>query len=239
MILRLTMAAAALILPFSLLAQEPEQEEGPWSGNATLGYLATSGNTENSTLKTGFELGYEIGKWQHIATLKAINTAEEDTTTAEAYEVGFKSEFNLSDKDFLFGKLDWRKDRFGGYDTQFSQIVGYGRRLINTDKHSLNAEIGTGARQSDRRDGTEEDETVFNGGLYYNWAFSETAAFSQDLTTEVGQDNTYSESITKVTAQLVGNLALVASYTVKHNSDVVAGTEKKDKYTALSLEYAF
>jgi len=234
---RLALAVVALITPFSLMAQE--EAEGPWSGNATLGYLATSGNTENSTLNTGFELGYKIGKWQHIATLKAINSSEEDTTTAEAYEVGLKSERNLTDKDFLFGKLDWRKDRFSGFDTQFSQVVGYGRRLINTDKHSLNAEIGAGARQSERQDGTEEDETVFSGGLYYNWAFSETAAFSQDLTTEVGADNTYSESITKVSAQLIGNLALVASYTIKHNSDVVAGTEKKDTYTALSLEYGF
>jgi len=234
---RLALAVVALITPFSLMAQE--EAEGPWSGNATLGYLATSGNTENSTLNTGFELGYKIGKWQHIATLKAINSSEEDTTTAEAYEVGLKSERNLTDKDFLFGKLDWRKDRFSGFDTQFSQVVGYGRRLINTDKHSLNAEIGAGARQSERQDGTEEDETVFSGGLYYNWAFSETAAFSQDLTTEVGADNTYSESITKVSAQLIGNLALVASYTIKHNSEVVAGTEKKDTYTALSLEYGF
>jgi len=234
---RLALAVVALITPFSSMAQE--EAEGPWSGKATLGYLATSGNTENSTLNTGFELGYKIGKWQHIATLKAINSSEEDTTTAEAYEVGLKSERNLTDKDFLFGKLDWRKDRFGGFDTQFSQVVGYGRRLINTDKHSLNAEVGVGARQSERQDGTEEDETIFNGGLYYNWAFSETAAFSQDLTTEVGPDNTYSESITKVSAQLLGNLALVASYTIKHNSDVVAGTEKKDMYTALSLEYGF
>jgi len=234
---RLALAVVALIAPFSLMAQE--EAEGPWSGNATLGYLATSGNTENSTLNTGFELGYKIGKWEHIVTLKAINSSEEDTTTAEAYEVGLKSERNLTDKDFLFGKLDWRKDRFSGFDTQFSQVVGYGRRLINTDKHSLNAEIGAGARQSERQDGTEEDETVFSGGLYYNWAFSETAAFSQDLTTEVGADNTYSESITKVSAQLIGNLALVASYTIKHNSEVVAGTEKKDTYTALSLEYGF
>ena len=85
----------------------------------------------------------------------------------------------------------------------------------------------------------EEDEAVFNGGLYYTWVFSETAQFNQDLTTEVGSDNTYSESISKVTAKLIGNLALVASYTIKHNSDVPVGTEKKDTYTALSLEYAF
>ena len=236
--LRLALVVTAVVMPFSLFAQEAE-EEGPWSGTATLGYLATSGNTENSTLNTGLVVGYKIGKWQHTATAKAINSSEEDSTTAEAYDFSFKSERNLSDVNFLFGKVDYRKDRFSGFDNQFSQIVGYGRRLINTDRHSLNGELGAGARQSERQDGTEEDEAVFNGGLFYKWTFSETAFFSQDLTTEVGSDNTYSEAISKVTAQLIGDLALVASYAIKHNSDVEAGVEKKDTYTALSLEYAF
>ncbi len=235
--LRLLLLIAMLVMPLSTMAQE--EEEGPWSGKATAGYLATSGNTENSTLNTGFELGYKIGRWQHVATAKAINTTEEDTTTAEAYELGWKSDWDISDKSFLFGKLNWRKDRFSGFDTQFSQIAGYGHRLIKTDKHQLNAEVGAGARQSERQDGTEEDEAVFNGGLYYTWTLSETASFSQDVTTEVGSDNTYSEAISKLTAQLLGDFALVASYTIKHNSDVPAGTEKKDTYTALSLEYAF
>ncbi len=234
---RLALVVTALALPFSSPAQE--EEEGPWSGKATLGYLATSGNTENSTLNTGFELGYKTGKWLHTATLKAINSTEQDATTAEAYEAALKSEWDFSDVDFLFAKLDWRKDRFGGFDTQFSQVVGYGRRLIKTDRHTLNAEIGAGARQSERQDGTEEDEAVFNGGLFYNWTLNDTAKFSQSLTTEVGSDNTYSESISKLSAQLIGNLAMVASYTIKHNSSVPAGTEKRDNYTALSLEYAF
>jgi putative salt-induced outer membrane protein len=56
---------------------------------------------------------------------------------------------------------------------------------------------------------------------------------------EAGSENTYFESVTALKARLVGDLALVASYTVKHNTDVPALTEKTDTYTALSLEYAF
>jgi len=235
--LRLALLVAAVISPCTLMAQE--EPEGPWAGKATLGYLATSGNTENSTLNTGFEIGYTAGKWRHIATAAAINAAENDVTTAEAYDLGWKSERNLTDKDFLFGRLDWRKDRFGGFDTQFSQSLGYGRRLIDNDKHSLNAEVGAGARQSEAQDGTEDDETIFRGGLYYKWQFSETAEFRQDLTAEAGDENTYAESVTAVSAKLLGDLALVASYTIKQNSDVPPLTEKRDTYTALSLEYAF
>lgn len=235
--LRLALVLAALTAPLALMAQE--EETSPWAGKATMGYLATSGNTENSTLNTGFEIGYTAGKWVHIATAAAINASENNVTTAEAYDLGWKSERNLTDTDFLFGRLSWRKDRFGGFDTQFSQSVGYGRRLIKTDKHQLNAEIGAGARQSEAQDGTEQDETIVRGGLYYRWQFSETAEFRQDVTVESGSDNTYVESVTAVSAKLLGDLALVASYTIKQNSDVPPLTEKRDTYTALSLEYAF
>ena len=238
MSLRLILVVSLLTAPVVLNAQQSEPQN-PWSGKATLGYLATSGNTENSTLNSGFEVAYTAGKWVHGAKASAINAAENDITTAEAYDLGWKSERNLSDHDFLFGRLSWRKDRFGGYDTQFSQSVGYGRRLLNLDKHKLNGEVGAGARQSERQDGTSENETIFRGGLYYKWILSETANFRQDLTVEAGSENTYIESVTALSAQLIGDLALVASYTVKHNTDVVAPIENTDTYTALSLEYTF
>ena len=235
--LRTLVMFAALIAPISLMAQD--QPESPWSGKAKLGYLATSGNTENSTLNTGFEVGYKSGKWDHLFNAAAINASENKVTTAEAYDANWKSERNFTDHDFMFGRLSWRKDRFGGFDTQFSQTVGYGRRLIDMDKHKLNAEIGVGARQSKLQDGTTDNETIFRGGMYYKWHLSETSLFSQDLTIEAGDKNTYLESVTALSARLVGNLALVASYTIKNNSDVPPLTEKTDTYTALSLEYTF
>ena len=236
--LRTFVTLIVLAAPVSLMAQDAEPES-PWSGKATLGYLATSGNTENSTLNTGFEVGFATGDWAHLFKASAVNAAENEETTAEAYNAGWKSERNLTDKDFLFGRLDWRKDRFGGFDTQFSQTVGYGRRLIDTDKHKLNAELGAGARQSETQLGVTEDETIYRGGLNYKWLISETSEFRQDLTAEGGEDNTYVESVSALSAKLIGNVALVASFTVKHNTDVEPTLEKTDTYTALSLEYAF
>lgn len=236
--LRSVIVLAALAVSAQSMAAE-EEAESPWAGKATLGYLATSGNTENTNLNSGFELGHKSGDWQHLLTAQAINASEDGDTTAEAYELGWKTERNLSENNFLFGRLDWRKDRFSGYDTQFSQTVGYGRRLIDREAHKLNAEIGVGARQSDLVDGTTESETIVRGGLDYTWAISENAEFRQDFVVESGPENTYLESVTALAARLVGNLALVASYTVKNNTDVPVGVEKTDTYSALSLEYIF
>ena len=216
-----------------------EEEESPWAGKAKLGYLATSGNTDNSNLNAGFAISYSTDNWKHMFEAVGIHSTDGDATTAEAYEAGWKSERSLSENNFLFGQLDWRKDRFSGYATQFSQTVGYGRRLIDSEAHKLSIEIGVGARQSELIDGTDESETIVRGGLDYKWQLSETAAFTQGITIESGQENTYTESVTALSAQLVGNLALVASYTIKNNSDVLPLIEKTDTYTALSLEYIF
>lgn len=103
----------------------------------------------------------------------------------------------------------------------------------------MNGEIGAGARQSATQLGLKDDETIGRIGLYYRWQFSETAEFRQDLTTEAGEKNTYSESVTSISAKLVGDLALVISYTIKNNSDVPLLTKKTDTYTALSIERLF
>ncbi len=231
------LALAMVMLAAPAVADD--EEESLWSGKATVGFLATSGNTDNSNLNTGFELAYAPGAWVHGVELRAIHATESNATTAEAYELRWKSERKVSEHQFLFGRLDWREDRFSSFETQLSQTLGYGRRLIRSDKHSLSVEVGAGARQSDLADGTSASEAIVRGGLNYVWALGETSEFKQDLVVEAGGDNTFLESVTALSAKLVGNFALVASYTVRHNTDVLPLTEKTDTRSALSLEYLF
>ena len=232
-------AIAALATP--VFAQDPTEagQEDRWTGKVTLGYLATSGNTESSSLNTGFEVGYRTGKWFHRLRGKAINSTQDEETIAEAFELGWKTEYSFSEFNYAFGRVDWRKDRFSGYDHQISETVGYGRRIIDTERHTLNAEIGAGARQSETQLGDSESDVIVRGAADYTWRFSETAEFLQELSVESGETNTYLESVTALKATLIGDLALVASYTIKNNSEVPLGTEKTDTFTALSLEYAF
>lgn len=241
--LRLVWLSCGLSLSCALSAQETEpaagDESSPWSGKVTLGYLATSGNTENSSLNSGMEIGYASGKWVHRLKAHAINSSENDQTTAEAYELAWKTEYNFTEHNFMFARANWQKDRFSGYDTQLSETLGYGRRIIDAASHTLSAEVGAGARQSELRDGTTDDDLILRGGIDYRWTLSESAEFTQNFVIESGEVNTYLASVSALRARLLGNLALVASYTIKNNSDVPIGTVKTDTYTALSLEYGF
>ncbi len=139
----------------------------------------------------------------------------------------------------MFGQLDWRKDRFSGVDQQLSEALGYGRRLLDTPNHLLSVGLGVGHRQADLADGTSESGVIGRGSIDYHWIFSETAGFDQNIIVESGSDNTYMESVSAIRANLLGNFALVLAYTIKQNSDVPVGSEKTDRLTAVSIEYAF
>ena len=231
----------SLAFAMPLLAQEEEEteEDSPWSGSVTVGYLATTGNTEGSSLNSGFNINYKLELWEHQATAAAVFKTEDKITTDEAYDLGWKSARNLTEHNYLYGRLDWRKDRFGSILEKFSQTIGYGRRLIDKEKHQLNGELGFGARQSELSDDTSENDGIYTGRLTYKWQISETASFGQSFLVESGDSNTFTESVTNLRARLLGDLALVVSYTIRHNSDVVQDDFNTDTRSTLSLEYAF
>ncbi len=215
------------------------EEESHWSGSASLGFLSTSGNTETTSYNTAFEISYAENRWTHTFDAAANGADESDTTTAEAYQAGWKSAYDFSEHNYLFGLVNWRKDRFSGVDQQLSEAIGYGRRLIDTPAHLLSAEIGAGYRSADLSDNTSERGVIATFGLEYQWTFSETSNFEQNFGVESGADNTYIESVSAVRARLLGDFAIVLSYTVRHNTDVPVGNQKTDRLTAISLEYAF
>ena len=243
MLRKCIITAVVVLSANSALAQgaapAAEEEEGPWSGKASLGYLSTSGNTDTTTYNTAFEVTYTKNKWSHTASGSANGNEESDLHIAEAYQLGWKTDYNFTEHDYVFGLVNWRKDRFAGVTEQLTESIGYGRRLIDTPVHSLNAEIGAGYRDADLSDGSSESGSILRGGLDYNWTFTEKSGFEQYVSVESGSDNTYIESISALRASLLGDFAIVLSYTVRHNTDVPVGSEKTDKLTAISIELAF
>ncbi len=242
MILRI--ALAALILGISVQAWAEDEQEGPWSGKIAAGYLAISGNTESTNFTGSAEVNWDGARWHHTLSGNALGKSEDKETTAEAYKAAYQAKFDLSDRAYLFGLVDYNKDRFSSYDQQIFETFGIGQRILKKDKHELNGELSAGASQSklvlDPPPGTDNvNEAVFRVAGDYKWIISENSTFSQKLSVTSGSSNTYTESVTELSAGIIGALSTVLGYTVKHNSDVSAGKDKTDTYASISLEYVF
>lgn len=217
----------------------PGEPEDPFAGRIQFGYLAASGNSETSNLNGKLQLGWDLADWRHAFAASSIYSKNDDVVVAENYHAGYKADRKLGGQNYLFGSLSWEQDEFTGYESRMTEAVGYGRRVIESDEHTLDLELGIGARQTELLDGTEQDETIGRLAADYLWTFGENSDFSQQVAVESGDLNTYIESITALTSQLLGELDLVVSYTIKRNSEVPAGLENTDTYTTVSVQYNF
>jgi len=232
-------AVAAAVSTFSANAVLAQAQDEGLSGQVALGYLATSGNSDSENLSFGFAGDYYGEVWHHNLEGRSVKASTSGITTAEAHALSWQSDRDFGEKSYMFARAAWDQDKFSGYDQQVREVIGYGRHFIATERHELNGEIGIGARQSDLRDGTSDDESITRLSVDYSFQLSETAEFEQLLGVESGSNNTYTEAVTRLSADVWGDLAVVLSYTVKRNSDVPVGSVKRDTFTAIALEYSF
>jgi putative salt-induced outer membrane protein len=236
------LAALALnLLAASVMAHGEKGAAPPegWSGSVAAGYVAVRGNSESTTSNFKGEVMYDRNRWHHSGLATALGATQDGDTSAEAYKAQVKTKYDLNEIVYVFGLAEYNKDRFSSYDHQIFEVGGLGWRVFHTDTQELNLEAGVGATQSQLQDGTDNNEVVGRLGADYHWHISENALFSEKLASTMGSDNTYIESLTELKAGVIGNLALVLGYLVKHNTDVLPGTDKTDTQTSISLEYKF
>lgn len=231
--LRRTAIAALLLTCSSVRA-------GELKGEAAMGLLTTSGNSQTQSFNGKVLLDYLAAKWKNNFTATALNNGDEEDTTAERYTAGDKLDYNFTARDYPFGAIDFEKDLFGGIRERTAETVGYGRHVLTGKVHLLDAEIGAGARQTEEQGtGDKESEAIGRVGGKYQWNISETSAFAQSLKVESGASNTFTEAVSELKLSIVGNLFTAISFTARKNSDVAPDNKKTDTVTSVNLSYAF
>jgi putative salt-induced outer membrane protein YdiY len=230
------------------LAAEPE----PTTGEIELGVVATSGNTETTSIKSKLSVTQNLTSWENnylVDTLFKEEQIEEDDgskntqTSAERYFVSAQGDYRLNEKHsalFVYGSYE--NDRFTGYQHQNSVAAGYADQIFGTASSSLKYNAGPGYFYNELNDGGSEEGGIIRLALDYRLQLSETSKFKQTISTEAAlesENNTKSKAETSISATLMGNLSLKASFNIIHNTEVPDGNEEMDTTTSLSVLYLF
>lgn len=210
-----------------------------WFGSVGFGAILSRGNTETTNVIANATAKLDQETWRHKIEAAALNTDSNGNTTAERYLLGYKIDYKLNAKSYLFSALRAEFDKFSGYDQQLSAAIGYGFRAIDSTSDSLDLEIGAGVRQNKLANGETESEAIARAALDYQHYFSKTAEFRQSVLVLSGNSNTSINSVTAIRANLVSSIALEAGLLIKYNSDPVTGSKTTDTITSVSLVYGF
>ncbi len=229
---------AVVMLATPAHGQETATEKS-FSGEVRLGFESTTGNTDTQSLAGAVSAKYLRGRWVYSGRISGSGRQDAGISAEEQYHSELKVERHYGEKNYLYGQILYDRDRFAGVVRQLYETVGYGRRIVKTEKHELNLEAGVGARQTRLLDNTEADGAVLQLGGDYHWQINEHVSFKQELTVNYGSGNTYTMSLSTLESALAGNLSMLLSYRVDNNSEVPAGSRKTDTKTILALGYKF
>ncbi len=229
-----------VVVMLALLTAAPvAAEDGPWMAKAGLGYLATTGNSESTSINGTLDIGYVIDRWTHELGVLVIGAESNGESTAERYGLGYKAKWQIRDWDYVFGGINYEKDKISSVEQSLSETVGYGRRLIKNEVQELNVEAGIGHRKQDFIDGTDDSSAIVRLAGDYLYNISPTSSFTQTLAVEIGGDNTSTVAVSALNTKIREALDLVLGFTVKNNSDVPGGFDKTDTFTSINLAYSF
>jgi putative salt-induced outer membrane protein len=219
---------AALVLVSSNV-HSAEEKKSPWKTSAELGYVSTSGNTNTETLI-----------FKNTKADDANTPDKELVTTADKMLVTAQSDYKFTPRDYFYGLLSYEDDKFSGFEYQAKLGLGYGRKIILTDQHELDGEIGPGYRNFKVDNAPDsEDEALLRLAGKYLWKISDNSQFNQDLIADFGEDQDEWKSITGIKSNINKTLALKFTYTVKYLDVVPVGNDNYDRETAATIVYTF
>jgi putative salt-induced outer membrane protein len=211
-----------------------------WSGKGTLGGVLARGNTETETVNANIDVQDVVGKWTHKFGGSILHTVNNDVTSADRWELRGGSNYALSGRSYLFGTLRYEDDAFTDYSYQATASAGYGYHFIATDATKLDAEIGAGYRQTELRlTGEQADDAIARGALNYEHKLTATTLVYDKFLVESGSSNTFLQNQLGMEVKIAETFALGVDYAVRHNTDVLPGTEETDQVFTVNLVYGF
>jgi len=209
------------------------------SSEAELGAVLTSGNTKTQTINAKLKSIYARETWRLTLKASAYNNSDGTRTTAEKYEASLKGDYKLSDNSYVFALGEYENDRFGGYEFRIREIAGYGRNLYKSDAISATGELGAGGRHSRLVNNGTEHEPIARATGDLVWTITDHAKLTEEAQVEAGRNGFVSKSVTALQNEIIGNLSSKIAMTLRHTSQVPAGTKKLDTETAITLLYKF
>ena len=147
--------ATMLVVPArSARAQEADTTKGKWSFTGELASVLVGGNSQSTTFGVGAQLQYERRRSVFKAEAASIFTesklrnrwaegtaasfTEKDSTstqrTAETYYARGRYDYNVSERFFLFGGVDWLRNTFAGIDSRVLLAGGAGNTWKDNEK---------------------------------------------------------------------------------------------------------
>lgn len=250
---------AAFVLTTCATASFAEDAKKPWEVEVDIGAIATSGNTDTTSLQFKMDAKQNLEKWENQYVFNSLfkedSVKQDDNSsvkekTAEKYFGSAKFAYLIGvEESYLFGYGSYTEDKFGAYRTYTTLALGYGNWLYYSPTFNWFIEAGPGYFEGEKVTESsdplvpdsisDESGAILRAATALEWNISPNATFKQLISVESGSDNTRTQSETSLATSINAHMKMKVGVAVANDSDVAAGKERTDTTTFVNLVYRF
>jgi putative salt-induced outer membrane protein len=161
----------------------PEYQPG-FSGNASLGYAAETGNTESQEFNLGMRLRYAEGNWVQTLGIAADFAEDAGVKTKEDIFAVYDANYYLNDRFYLFGLARVERDGLAVAADQIGRdaFIGFGPgyRVINTPDMAWRLQAGVGVSYLENGLGQSETEEGYLASSRFFYQISDAVFLTND-----------------------------------------------------------
>jgi putative salt-induced outer membrane protein len=236
---RVAWIAIALVVAVVASAEEPT---GPWSGSAGLSYIATSGNSDTSSLGIEATVKRKLDPWGLEINALVFRAEKDGSKTAERAFARARGQRALSGSWDVFAGASVERDRFAGIDLRAVAEAGATYKALTGPEHELAFDAGVTFTKEERLNAKDR---TFPGGLLgasYAYVLGEGAKLTERLMFYPNFDETDDWRLTSETAAqaaLSRRFALKLAYLLRYDRVPPPGFSRTDTTTTASVVYSF
>ena len=178
-------ALFCVLHPSLARAQAPAPPEPPktWTGTAGFGVAVTAGNSDTMNYNVAFDVtrtpkARNVMKWTGLY----LRGSQNDAVVVDRTMLGYRDEYTLSGRTFLFGQVDYLRDTFKRIDYLVAPTAGVGFKVIDTETAKFTVD-GGGGIVSEKNPGLDlRTNAALTAGERLIWQLTPTATFKQTTT---------------------------------------------------------
>ncbi len=113
-----------------------------WRGKIEFGFKQESGATESVDFSLRGDAERKIGRNQYRATGRLLYGEKNDRKSADRYDASFRWRRDFEGDFFSQSLTTYLSDQIKAIDASYEQNIGVGYRVLNRDRHIVNAGVG-------------------------------------------------------------------------------------------------
>ena len=234
------LAAALTAVATPLAAQGPPAVVTKFTGD--FGYVATSGNTEVTTMSVGEKLTQARGRLRLEQTFSLVYGEQQGSVITNSLRTGLRADYKIGELFAFFAGAAYDRNVFAGIERRFEEQIGLQLRAIAAARDTVNFEGGGSVTQQTAVGGVQTNFPAARMAIGWRHGFTAASYFQQHV--EVLPNLKDSEdwrinSESSLIAPISARIGVKVSYVIRYDNLPEVGFSTTDRLFTTGVQLTF